>query len=136
MSGIIGNTFDKKSFEYGHARKVWRSISSVYPGGGVIQNVSDFSEKGKIPSGSPVKFDMKTHQITVIKDDEIKAAEAEAVAALGINGYLQEDVYITSKDTVATGTVVYAGEIYEYMFEDEVVKKLKLANVPMIVWVQ
>lgn len=144
MSGIIGNTFDKKSFEYGHARKVWRSISSVYPGGGVIQNVSDFSEKGKIPSGSPVKFDMKTHQITVIKDDEIKAAvevpesttEAEAVAALGINGYLQEDVYIASEDTVATGTVVYAGEIYEYMFDDEVVKKLKLANVPMIVWVQ
>lgn len=144
MSGLIGNTFDKKSFKYGHARKVWRSISSVYPGGGVIQNVSDFSEKGKIPSGSPVKFDPKTKQITVILDSAIKAAvevpetktEAEAVAELGINGYLQEDVYITSEKTVATGTVVYAGEIYEYMFEDEVVKKLKLANVPMIVWVQ
>lgn len=134
MSGLIGNTFDKKSFEYGHARKVWRSISSVYPGGGVIQNVSDFSEKGKIPSGSPVKFDPKTKQITVIKDDAIKGAEA--VAALGINGYLQEDVYITSEKTVATGTVVYAGEIYEYMFEDDVVNKLKLANVPMVVWVR
>lgn len=101
-------------------------------------------QKGKIPSGSPVKFDPKTKQITVILDSAIKAAvevpetktEAEAVAELGINGYLQEDVYITSEETVATGTVVYAGEIYEYMFEDEVVKKLKLANVPMIVWVQ
>lgn len=144
MSGI-GNTFDKKSFEYGHARKVWRSISKVYPGGGMIQNVSDFVSTNKIPSGSPVKFDMKTHQITVITDEKIKAAvavpdtktEAEAVAELGINGYLQEDVYITDSSTVASGTVVYAGEIYEYMFEDAVVKKLKLVTtVPMVVWVQ
>lgn len=135
MSGIIGNTFDKKSFEYGHARKVWRSISGVYPGGGVIENVSDFSGKDKIPSGSPVKFDMKTRRITVIKDEDIKAAEPAASLDI-INGYLQEDVYITSGDTKATGTVVYAGEIYEYMFEDEVVEKLKLANVPMIVWVR
>lgn len=144
MSGI-GNTFDKKSFEYGHARKVWRSISKVYPGGGMIQNVSAFAEAKKIPSGSPVKFDAKTHQITVITDAEIKATvevpetktEAEAVAELGINGYLQEDVYITDSSTVASGTVVYAGEIYEYMFDDEVVKKLKLVTtVPMVVWVR
>lgn len=144
MSGI-GNTFDKRSFEFGHARKVWRSISKVYPGGGMIQNVSDFVSAKKIPSGSPVKFDMKTHQITVITDEKIKAAvevpetktEAEAVAELGINGYLQEDVYITDSNTVASGTVVYGGEIYEYMFDEEVVKKLKLvATVPMVVWVQ
>lgn len=144
MSGT-GNTYDKKSWSWGHARKVWRSIRHVYPGGGMIQNTSDFTSAGKIPAGSPVKFDPKTKQITVILDSAIKAAvavpetktEAEAVAELGINGFLQEDVYLTDSNTKGSGTVVYAGELYEYMFDAEVVKKLKLlTNVPQIVWVQ
>lgn len=144
MSGT-GNTYDKKSWSWGHARKVWRSIRHVYPGGGMIQNTSDFTSARKIPAGSPVKFDPKTKQITVILDSAIKAAvevpetktEAEAVAELGINGFLQEDVRLTDSNTKGSGTVVYAGELYEYMFDAEVVKKLKLlTNVPQIVWVQ
>lgn len=144
MSGT-GNTYDKKNVSFGHARKVWRSIRHVYPGGGMIQNTSDFVSAGKIPAGSPVKFDPSTKQITVILDSAIKAAvtvpetttEAEAVEALGINGFLQEDVHITDSNTNGSGTVVYAGELYEYMFDSEVVKKLKLlTSVPQIVWVQ
>lgn len=137
MSGT-GNTYDKKSWSWGHARKVWRSIRHVYPGGGMIQNVSDFVSEGKIPAGSPVKFDPATKQITVILDSAISgAADADAVNALGINGYLQEDARISSDGTQASGTVVYAGELYEYMYEDAVVEKLKmLTSVPQIVWVR
>ena len=144
MSGT-GNTYNVESYKWGHARKVWRSIRHVYPAGGMIENVDDFATAGKIPAGSPVKFDPATKQITVITDAEIKAAvevpdtktEAEAVAELGINGFLQEDARIKGEGTLASGTVVYGGELYEYMFDSEVVKKLKLlTTVPQIVWVQ
>lgn len=135
---VTGNTYDKKTVSYGHARKVWRSIRHVYPAGGMIQNVSDFKTSKKIPAGSPVKFDMSTKKITVILDSAITGAEdADGVNALGINGFLQEDVPVTDENTKASGTVVYAGELYEYMFASGVPAKLKLlTSVPQIVWVQ
>ena len=69
-----------------------------------------------------------------MKDDAIKGAEN--ANTLGINGYLQEDVLVKDAQTIGTGTVVYAGEIYEYMFDDDVVAKLKtLQSVPQVVWV-
>ena len=73
---------------------------------------------------------------TAYTDAQIKAAESN-ITTLGINGYLQEDILVASGNTKASGTVVYAGEIYQYMFDEEVVAILqKITTLPQIVWVQ
>lgn len=137
----IGNTFGTSSVEYGHARKVWREIRHVYPAGGNINNIAAWRTANKdiIPSGTPCKIDMANSTITCYLDSAISGADASALAALGINGFLQEDVPIkdaTSGITNATGTVVYEGEIYEYMIDSAVLAKLKtLTTIPMIVFV-
>lgn len=129
-----GNTFDVTTFSVGHAKKVWREIRHRFPGGGVIKNVSDFVAAGKIPSGTPIKFDVNTKEIVAFTDAQIKAADN--ANTLGINAYLQEDAVITSANTIATGTAIYAGEIYEFAFDADVLAKLKtLTSVPQIVWV-
>lgn len=134
----LGNTFDSKTIAYGHARKVWREIRHQFPAGGTISNVSDWVSAGKIPSGTPCKYDAANKTITAYTNTTVSGcADAAAVAALGINGYLQEDAVITDANTVATGTVIYAGEIYEYMFASAVLTKLKLNTLtPMVVFVQ
>lgn len=132
--GKFGNTFDKTSFGVGHSRKVWREIQHRYPGGGVISNVSDWVDAGVIPSGRPVKFDMSAKTMVVYTDAQI--TEAADISTLGINGYLQEDAYLTDANTIATGTCVYEGEIYEYMFDEAVVTALKGLALPEIHWVQ
>ena len=125
--GTMGNTFDVNTVKYGHARKVWREIRHRYPGGGMVSNISDWVAVGKIPAG-------KT--FTAYTDAQIKAAESD-ITTLGINGYLQEDILVASGNTKASGTVVYAGEIYQYMFDEEVVAILqKITTLPQIVWVQ
>lgn len=132
-----GNTFDVKTTTYGHAAKVWRSVRHVFPAGGVIENVSDFVAAGKIPAGTPVKYYINNDgekAIVAYKDSDITGAQT--LSTLGINGYLQEDAVITDSNTIATGTVVYAGELYEHMFAAAVVTALKgLTTVPQIVWV-
>lgn len=133
--GTMGNTFDAKTVKFGHARKVWREIRHVYPGGGMVSNVSDWVSKGKIPSGTPLKIDLTNHTMKAFTDAEIKGAAD--INALGINSYLQEDILIAGADTKASGTAVYAGEIYRYMFEDDVVTALmKITSIPQIVWVE
>lgn len=128
--GTMGNTFDVNTVKYGHARKVWREIRHRYPGGGMVSNISDWVAVGKIPAGTAVKFDLSGKTFTAYTDAQIKAAESD-ITTLGINGYLQEDIL------VASGTVVYAGEIYQYMFDEEVVAILqKITTLPQIVWVQ
>ena len=135
--GTIGNTFDVKTQSFGHATKVWRSLRHVFPAGGVISadSVTAFYDLGKkIPAGTPVKYDASTKTLVAYTDAQITSADD--ITALGINAYLQEDCMLESASTVATGTAVYAGEIYEYMFDSAVVAKLKtLTTVPQIVWV-
>ena len=115
----MGNTFDVNTVKYGHARKVWREIRHRYPGGGMVSNISDWVAVGKIPAGTAVKFDLSGKTFTAY------------------NGYLQEDILVASGNTKASGTVVYAGEIYQYMFDEEVVAILqKITTLPQIVWVQ
>lgn len=134
MAFKTGNTFDTTSFKVGHASKVWREIRHRFPAGGVISNVSDWVATGKIPSGTPVKYDGAAKTLKAYTDAQIKGASD--MATLGINAYLQEDAYITDANTIATGTAIYAGEIYEHMFDAAVVTKLKtLTTVPQIVWV-
>lgn len=134
--GTMGNTFDVNTVKYGHARKVWREIRHRYPGGGMVSNISDWVAVGKIPAGTAVKFDLSGKTFEAYTDEQIKAAESD-ITTLGINGYLQEDVLVASENTKASGTVVYAGEIYQYMFDEKVVAILqKITTLPQIVWVQ
>lgn len=130
----IGNSYNAKTTSYGHARKVWRSIRAVYPGGGVVENIADWQAKGVIPSGRPCKFNAKTKKVTVYTDAQVKAATTEN--PLDVNGYLQEDIRVVDANTIGTATVVYSGEIYEFMFADDVAKVLKaITTTPQIVWV-
>lgn len=145
----VGSTFGKTTFSMGHSRKVWRSIVNVFPGGGTITNFADFVSAGSVPCGSAVKFDDEAKTITVIKPEEILACvtmssdgktvesvDAAAVAALGINGFLQEQIDVDSSTYAATGTVVYEGEIYKYMFKKGIVAALEyLPTTPKITWV-
>lgn len=132
--GTMGNTFDVNTVKYGHARKVWREIRHRYPGGGMVSNISDWISAGKIPAGTAVNFDL-SGKIKAYTDEQIKDTTTD-IATLGINGYLQEDILVTSKDTTASGTVVYAGELYRYMFDEKVIAILqKITTLPQIVWV-
>lgn len=143
----IGNTFKHGTISgLGHARKVWREIRNQYPSGGVIGDITGWIAFGKIPAGTPVKFDMSNKSIVAYTDSALVTASgdsdpAAALAALGINGLLQEDVYLegaqNQDDVIPTGTVVYDGEIYEYMLDSDTVAALKSINtIPMIVFVQ
>ena len=131
---INGNTFDVKTVKYGHSTKVWREIRHRYPAGGTIENVSDWVSVGKIPAGTPVKYDKNAKTLKAYTDQQIKGASD--ISTLGINAYLQEDAFITSGSTIATGTAVYAGELYDYMFDAEVLTKLQnITTTQQIVWV-
>lgn len=125
-----GNTFKSDSFGFGHARKVWREIHDIYPAGGKFATTAGFT--GKIPAGTPVKFDMAAKTITPITNTAITSASD--VSALGINGFLQEDV-VLAEDAQYTGTVVYRGELYSFMLGDGVPAKLA-GVVPGVVFVQ
>lgn len=131
---INGNTFDVKTTKYGHSTKVWREIRHRYPAGGTIENVSDWVSVGKIPAGTPVKYDMNAKTLKAYTDQQIK--DASEISTLGINAYLQEDAFISSESTIATGTAVYAGELYDYMFDADVLTKLQsITTTQQIVWV-
>lgn len=131
---MFGNTYDVKEFSVGHARKVWREIRHRYPSGGTVANVADWAEKGIIPSGTPVKYDSSAKTIECYTDADITGVAD--MSTLGINAFLQEDVKITSEATIASGTAVYAGEIYEYAYGADVLAKLKtLTSVPQIAFV-
>lgn len=129
-----GNTYDLTVKKWGHARKVWREVKSQYPSGGTIENVADWASAGIIPAGTPAKFDMATKKVTAYTQAQITDGD---VASLGINGYTKEDVVISGENAICSATVVYAGEIYEYMFEEAVASALKqVTTTPQIVWVR
>lgn len=119
-----GNTFDSQSFSVGHARKVWRRIEEQLPGYGMIKNVSDFVSDGLIRSGMAIVKDTASgadeKDIKVLTWAQLLAGIAAqgGIDSLGIIGFLQEDVPVTSADTVATGNVIVKGEIYDYMMGD------------------
>jgi len=119
-----GNTFDSQSFAVGHARKVWRRIGEQLPGGFMIKNISDFVSAGLIRSGMAIVKDATAgadeKDIKVLTDAQLLAGIAAegGIDSLGIIGFLQEDVPVTSASTVATGNVIVKGEIYGYMLGD------------------
>jgi hypothetical protein len=119
-----GNTFDTQSVSVGHARKVWRRIEEQLPGGFLIKNISDFVSAGLIRSGMAIVKDATSgadeKDIKVLTDAQLLAGIAAegGIDSLGIIGFLQEDVPVTSADTLATGNVIVKGEIYGYMLGD------------------
>ena len=119
-----GNTFDKQTFSVGHARKVWRRIEEQLPGGFLIKNVSDFVTAGLIRSGMAIVKDTASgadeKDIKVLTWAQLKTgiSSQSGIDSLNIIGFLQEDVPVTSANTVATGNVIVKGEIYGYMFGD------------------
>lgn len=132
---VLGNSYYTGTIlANGHARKVWREIRGQYPSGGKIANLSDWVSVGKIPAGTPVKFDMTAKTVTAYTDAKVKSATD--ATTLGINGLLQEDIYFTDAKAVCTGTVVYDGEVYDYMINADTIAKIKsLASIPSIVFV-
>ena len=70
------------------------------------------------------------------KDNDKEKTDAAGIASLGINGYTLYDIDIEDGDTIGTATVVYAGELYEYMLNSATAATLKgLASTPQIVFV-
>ena len=135
MSAIsLGNTFDKESLKIGHSRIVWREVSNQYQAGGTIANIADWVSKGKVPAGTPCKYDLSAKTITAYTDTQITGASD--ITTLGINGYLLKDTLVKDANTVGSNTVIYHGELYSYMIASAVLAKVKgLATTPMIVFV-
>lgn len=132
----IGNTFQNGTVAVpGKARKVWREIRHQYPAGGKVVNVSAWYG-GIIPAGTPCKYDRTTKEVTCYLDSAITGASD--VSTLGINGFTQEDIDCrainASATGVATATVIYDGEIYDYFFTSAVLTKLA-GVVPQVIFV-
>lgn len=139
---LLGNTFDKTKVAYGHARKVWREVHDQYPAGGTIENTSDFLTTKVVPAGSMVSYDLEAKKITVITQAKLAecvtgdTVDIEKAKALKFNGYLYNDAPLKDGDTIATGAVVYRGELYKYMLTNEAVKVIEaLGAVPGVVLV-
>ena len=95
-------------------------------------SVENFSNSKTYAVGDTVKKDSKTYEcIEAIETagawDATKWKEVSVpeVSLSDINGYLKEDAPLADENTIATGTVVVDGDIYEYMFDDDEAAILK-----------
>ena len=133
--GTLGNVFGRTDKNYGSGKNIWHEVRGAYPCGGSISNISDF--KGKvIPAGSMCQFDQVDNTIKIVKATEIKTASQSgaSVEPNTIKGLLYNDVYVESDvpTPYATGSVVFAGEIYADRLA-EVIPAEVWAVLPMIV---
>ena len=128
----LGNTFGMSEKTFGSGKNIWHEVKGAYPCGGSISNISDY--KGKvIPAGSMCQLDQATHAIKIVKASEIKLADGGGtVEPNTIKGLLQADVYVENSTTYATGSVVFAGEIFADRLEETVPAEV-WAVLPMIV---
>ena len=133
--GTLGNVFGRTDKNYGSGKNIWHEVRGAYPCGGSISNISEF--KGKvIPAGSMCQFDQVDNTIKIVKATEIKTASqaSASVEPNTIKGLLYNDVYVESDvpTPYATGSVVFAGEIYADRLA-EVIPAEVWAVLPMIV---
>jgi hypothetical protein len=96
------------------------------------ESVENFDATKTYAVGDMVKKDSKIYEcIEAIEEaaawDATKWQEVSIpeVSLSDINGYLKEDAPLADENTVATGTVVVDGDIYEYMFDDDEAAILK-----------
>lgn len=86
-----------------------------------------------IPAGSMCQFDQANNTIKIIKSSEIKLTSGGgSVEPKTIKGLLQNDVYVKNSTTYATGSVVFAGEIYADRLAEAIPDEV-WAVLPMIV---
>lgn len=124
MASNIGSTFNKQTFTYGGGQRVWRETRLVYPAGGRMTTASikailgSSAKEGVIKAGTPVTYNSKTKTITLLTSANLAASDKPVV-----DGFIKDDIAIVGLDAVptdsnlfASATVVYDGEIYEYMF--------------------
>lgn len=133
--GTLGNVFGRTDKNYGSGKNIWHEVRGAYPCGGSISNISNF--KGQvIPAGSMCQFDQVDNTIKIVKASEIKTASqtGASIEPNTIKGLLYNDVYVESDvpTPYATGSVVFAGEIYADRLA-EVVPAEVWAVLPMIV---
>ena len=133
--GTLGNVFGRTDKNYGSGKNIWHEVKGAYPCGGSISNISDF--KGKvIPAGSMCQFDQVDNTIKIVKATEIKTASQSgaSVEPNTIKGLLYNDVYVESDvpTPYATGSVVFAGDIYADRLEEAIPAEV-WAVLPMIV---
>ena len=127
--GRMGNTFGSQTVNAGHARKVWREVKDQFPAGGVVANLTDWVTGGigKIPAGTFCKWEDAGSEggkkVTCYTKAQILAAGS--ISTLGINGATLDDIDIEAGETVGTATVIYAGEMYSYMVDADVLAKVK-----------
>ena len=97
-------------------------------------SIQPFSEAKTYAVGEKVKKGDQTYECIVAVEEagEFKtenwqeiSTPSGAVSLSQINGYLKEDAPIEDENTLATGTVVVDGDIYEYMFDEEEAAILK-----------
>ncbi len=96
------------------------------------ESVENFDATKTYAVGDMVKKDSKIYEcIEAIEEaaawDATKWKEVSIpeVSLSDINGYLKEDAPLADENTIATGTVVVDGDIYEYMFDDDEAAILK-----------
>lgn len=100
--------------------------------GSMEASVEAFSEAKTYAVGDKVKKGAQYYECVnaVEEAGEFDAAdwqeiEVSEIKLEDINGYLKEDAPIEDENTVATGTVVVDGDIYEYMFDEQEAAILK-----------
>ena len=133
--GTLGNVFGRGEKNCGPGRNIWHEVTGAYPCGGIISNIADF--KGTvIPAGSMCQFDQVAGTIKIVKASDVKTATQTdgTVEPSTIKGLLYNDVYADSgiASPSATGSVVYAGEIYADRLAEAVPSEV-WAVLPMIV---
>lgn len=135
----IGSVFADSSTTYTGGERVWRETRRVYPGGGRLTTASikailgNTAKEGVIPAGTPVTFDSSTKTITLLTSANLAVAENKPT----VNGFIKDDIAIvglgavpTNDNLFASATVVYEGELYEYMFSATDVTNIKTCLSP------
>lgn len=122
LGSLNGNSFKNEGWSVGKGQRVWREIRHRFPAGGKIVNLNAFTDAtdsslAKVPAGTPVTFDAAKKEITLLTSTAVASATA-------VDGFTQEEI-VCDKTATATATVVYAGELYAYMYSSADLAKLK-----------
>lgn len=113
---MTGNTFGEKTISFNPAKKVWRCVRHVYPGGAMLDTASLVAYKNKIvPAGTPVKYDSSAKTVKVYSDTDITTAVAPVYtqvttpAVADIANYYEKsgNVYSKTSDTTVGASKTY-----------------------------